>query len=108
MIITTTPQLENQKIQEYIGIISTTHVLGATMLKDFLASLRDFFGGRVKSYEKIFNQARQKCLEELEQQAKTLGADAIIGVQFEWEAIGRTGTSMLVAASGTAVKLDKK
>ena len=105
MIVTTTNTIEGHRITAYHGIITGEAILGADLFKDIFAGIRNIVGGRAGAYEKELRRARETALTELEQLAREIGADAVIGVDLDYEVIG-TGSSMLmVSASGTAVKL---
>jgi len=104
MIVLTTPSIEGKKIVKYIGLVTGTAILGANIFKDFLAGIRDIVGGRSAAYEKELGKAKDIALMEMKKQAKDLGANAIIGVDLDYETIGTGGTNMLmVSTSGTAV-----
>lgn len=105
MIITTTPAIEGKNVEKYLGIVFGEVITGVNFVKDFSAGLRDIFGGRAQSYEGELMQARQEALLELEQRAYDLGADAVIGVDLDYEVLGQSGSMLMVTASGTAVKL---
>ena len=105
MIVTTTPYVEGRPVQEYLGIINAQSIIGANILKDFLGGLRDVFGGRSKTYEKVIEQAKEDALRELAEKAQLVGANAIIGVDLDFETIGGSGSMLRVIASGTAVRL---
>ena len=105
MIITTTPTIENQPIQEYKGIVFSEVISGVNAIKDLAAGFRDIFGGRSQSYEGELLKARQDALFELEQRAKQLGANSIVGVKIDVETVG-TGTMLMTVASGTTVVID--
>lgn len=102
MLQSTTPILEGHPIKEYKGIVSAQSIIGANVLKDFMAGMRDFFGGRSKAYEKVYRQAKEDALRELAEEAVKLGGNAIVGVRLDFESAG-TGGMLMVAASGTAV-----
>jgi uncharacterized protein YbjQ (UPF0145 family) len=102
MIVTTTPSVEGQRIVKYCGIVVGEAILGANVIKDIFAGVTDIFGGRSGAYEKELGSARQTALAELQQQAAELGADAVVGVDLDYEVIN---SMMMVSASGTAVKL---
>ncbi|MEM7063438.1 MAG: YbjQ family protein [Cyanobacteria bacterium P01_B01_bin.77] len=106
MILATTDTLQGKNIKQYLGIVTAEVVYGSNMLRDFFASIRDFWGGRTGSYERVFEQGQQDALKELQERASRLGADAVIGVQLKTDTINldETGVLMLVTASGTAVK----
>jgi len=105
MIITTTPSVEGYTITSYLGVVAADVILGANVIRDVLASIRDFFGGRSGSYEKVFADARRQALSEITAQAETLHADAIVGLDLDYEVIGKGGSMLLVSVSGTAVLL---
>ena len=103
MILTTTPNIEGRPIREYKGIVTSETIIGANFLKDITAGLRDFFGGRSGAYEKVLLEAKSTSLREIEDRARSLGANAIVGIDIDYETIGETNTILMVAASGTAV-----
>lgn len=105
MIITTTHHVEGRPVQAYLGVINAQSIIGANIFKDFLGGLRDVFGGRSKTYEKVIEQAKDDALRELAEKAQALGASAIIGVDLDFETIGGNGSMLMVIASGTAVRL---
>jgi len=105
MIVTTTHYVEGRPVQEYLGIINAQSIIGANIFKDFLGGLRDVFGGRSKTYEKVIEQAKEDALRELAEKAQSMGANAIIGVDLDFETIGGSGSMLMVIASGTAVRL---
>ena len=102
MIITTTPTIQNHNIAEYKGIVFSEVISGVNALKDLAASFRDVFGGRSQSYEDELLKARKEALTELEQRARELGANAIVGVKIDVETVG-TGSMLMVVATGTAI-----
>ena len=104
MILTTTNTLETHTVKEYIGIVSGETIIGANIFKDFFAGIRDIVGGRSGSYEKVLREAKEIALKEMEEQAKRLGASAIIGIDLDYETVGSKGGMLMVTASGTAVK----
>ena len=105
MILTTTPSIEGRTIIEYKGIVFGEVITGVNFIKDFGASLRNFFGGRSGSYEKELLAARRSALAELESRAREKGADAVVGIDIDYEVLGPNGGMLMVTASGTAVKL---
>jgi uncharacterized protein YbjQ (UPF0145 family) len=105
MILTTTPTVEGRTIVEYKGIVFGEVITGVNFIKDFGASLRNFFGGRSGSYEKELLAARRSALAELEGRAREKGADAVVGIDIDYEVLGPNGGMLMVTASGTAVKL---
>ena len=105
MILTTTNTLDGYKIQEYMGIVSGETIIGANIVKDFFAGIIDIVGGRSSSYEEVLIEAKDIALKEMEQKAKDLGANAVIGIDLDYETIGKNGSMLMVTASGTAVKI---
>lgn len=104
MILTTTNTLETNSIKEYLGIVTGETIIGANIFKDFLAGIRDIVGGRSASYEKVLREAKDSALKEMENQAQQLGANAIIGIDLDYETVGPNGGMLMVTASGTAIK----
>ena len=105
MILSTTPTIEGHAIREYKGVVTGEVIIGANVLKDFMAGLTDFFGGRSGSYEKVLNEAKDSAIQEMVQRAQTLGANAIVGIDIDYETIGSNSSMLMVATSGTAVVL---
>ncbi len=105
MIITTTNQIDGQKVSQYLGVITGEAIIGANLFKDFFANITDIVGGRSNAYEKVLREAKDNAIHELEENAKMLGADAVIGIDLDYETIGNNGSMLMVSASGTAVKL---
>jgi uncharacterized protein YbjQ (UPF0145 family) len=103
MIITTTPTVEGKRIIEYKSIVFGEVISGVDFIKDFAAGLSNFFGGRSKSYENELIQARQDALAEMQSRAAALGANAVVGVDVDYEVLGQGGNMLMVTASGTAV-----
>ena len=103
MIITTTPSIEGQSITAYHGVVTGEAVLGANLFKDMFAGLRDIVGGRSGSYERELRKARDVAFRELEEVAQRLGANAIVGVDIDYEVLGETNGMLMVSVSGTAV-----
>ena len=107
MIVTTTDSVAGREPIDYLGIVSGEAIMGANIFKDFLASVRDVVGGRSGSYENTMKDAKEAALEDMVEEARKLGADAVIGVDLDYEVIGGDQKTMLmVSANGTAVKLD--
>lgn len=106
MIITTTPNVEGKKIIEYKGIVFGEVISGVDFIKDLAAGLSNFFGGRSGSYEGELIQARSAALSEMESRAWNLGANAIVGVDIDYEVLGQGGNMLMVTASGTAVTVE--
>jgi uncharacterized protein YbjQ (UPF0145 family) len=105
MILTTTNIIEGKPATAYLGIVTSEVIIGANFMKDFLGGLRDFFGGRSGTYESVLKEAKESALAELRQNAQAMGADAILGIDLDYETIGSGGSMLMVTASGTAVKL---
>jgi uncharacterized protein YbjQ (UPF0145 family) len=105
MLMTTTPSVDGQSITRYCGIVNGETILGANMFKDLFAGIRDMVGGRSGTYEKELQRAREMAMEEMQQRAAALGANAIVGVDIDYEVLGETNGMLMVAASGTAVVL---
>lgn len=103
MIITTTPQIEGHPVKEYKGVVTGETIIGANFVKDFFASIRDVIGGRSGSYEKVLREAKETSLQEMAKRAQELGANAIVGVDIDYETVGANGSMLMVATSGTAV-----
>lgn len=105
MLVTTTNTVEGRRIVEYKGLVAGEAILGANLFRDLFASIRDIVGGRSGSYEKVLNDARQTAVAEMTHKAARLGADAVIGVDIDYETVGTNGSMLMVTACGTAVKL---
>lgn len=106
MIITTTPSVEGKKITEYKEVVAGEAIMGANVFRDFVAGLNDFFGGRASTYEKKLTEAREICMQEMSEKAEELGANAIVGVDIDYETVGQGGSMLMVTVSGTAVKVE--
>ena len=105
MIVTTTPTVEKKPVTEYLGIVTGETIIGANIIKDFFAGIRDIVGGRSGSYEKVLRQAKNAALKEMQENAQSLNADAVVAVDLDYETVGPNGGMLMVTASGTAVKL---
>ena len=105
MILTTTPTIEGRTIIEYKGVVFGEVIAGVNFIKDFKASIRDFVGGRSGSYENELINARTQALKEMEERARQMNADAVIGIDIDYEVLGEKSSMMMVSVSGTAVKL---
>ena len=103
MILTTTPSIEGKSIREYRGVVTGEAILGANLVKDLFAGIRDLIGGRSAAYEQELAKARSIALGELEQSARDLGANAVVGIDLDYEVLGGKGSMLMVSASGTAV-----
>jgi len=106
MIITTTPSIEGKTIREYKGIVVGEVISGVDFVKDIAASFTNFFGGRSQSYEGELIQARESAIAEMEQRAYQMGANAIVGVDLDYEVLGQGNNMLMVTVSGTAVVAD--
>jgi uncharacterized protein YbjQ (UPF0145 family) len=106
MIVTTTPSVEGKRIVSYKGVIAGEAILGANVFKDMFAGLRDIVGGRSGTYERELQRAREIALKELEQKASDIGANAVVGVDLDYEVLGTGNGMLMVSASGTAVVVD--
>jgi len=104
MILTTTNTIETHKITNYLGIVTGETIIGANIIKDFFAGIRDIVGGRSASYEQVLKEAKDIALKEMEERGVFLGASAIIGIDLDYETVGPNGGMLMVTASGTAVK----
>lgn len=109
MLILTTPQMEGNRIVKYLGLVSGDAILGANIFKDFFAGIRDIIGGRSAAYEQELQNAKQIALSEMTDQAAALGANAVVGVDLDYETItmGQSGGMLMVSANGTAVVFEK-
>ncbi|MCH5301830.1 MAG: heavy metal-binding domain-containing protein [Prevotella sp.] len=103
MILSTTPTIDGHPIREYKGVVTGETIIGANFVKDFFAGIRDVVGGRSGSYEKVLREAKDTSMKEMENRAKELGANAIVGIDIDYETIGQTSSMLMVATSGTAV-----
>ena len=103
MLTTTTSVIEGKRITRYYGIVSGETIIGANIFRDFFASIRDVIGGRSNSYEEVLRKAKDSALREMEEQAMRMGANAVIGVDLDYETVGQNGSMLMVTASGTAV-----
>jgi uncharacterized protein YbjQ (UPF0145 family) len=103
MILTTTPSIEGRPVREYKGIVTGEAILGANLFKDLFAGIRDLVGGRSGTYERELGNARKIALGELEQSAQELGANAVVGIDLDYEVLGQSNGMLMVTASGTAV-----
>ena len=103
MILSTTPTIEGRTIREYKGVVTGETIIGANIVKDFFAGIRDIVGGRSGSYEKVLLEAKDTSMQEMMQRAEAMGANAIVGIDIDYETIGETNSMLMVAISGTAV-----
>ncbi|WP_302406259.1 heavy metal-binding domain-containing protein [Barnesiella intestinihominis] len=106
MLMTTTPSVEGKRIVRYLGVVTGETIIGANVFRDFLAGVRDFFGGRSGSYEAVLREAKDTALEEMVRQAEALGANAVVGIDLDYETVGGSGSMLMVTCSGTAVRVE--
>jgi uncharacterized protein YbjQ (UPF0145 family) len=106
MIVTTTPSLEGKKITSYLGIVTGEAIIGANLFRDIFAGIRDIVGGRSGSYEEVLREAKNNALSEMQDNAMKMGANAVVGVDLDYETVGTNGSMLMVTASGTAVVTD--
>ena len=105
MIITTTNSVEGRPVTQYLGIVSGEAIIGAHLFRDLFAGIRDIVGGRAQAYEKSLHEAREMAMTDLRREAESLGADAVVGVDLDYEVVGQNGSMLMVSINGTAVKL---
>ena len=103
MILSTTPQIEGYNIREYKGVVTVETIIGANFIKDLFAGVRDIVGGRSNSYEKVLRKAKDIAMQEMEDRAREMGANAIVAIDIDYETIGKDNSMLMVATSGTAV-----
>ncbi|MDO4164845.1 MAG: heavy metal-binding domain-containing protein [Bacteroides sp.] len=106
MLVTTTSVIEGARITRYYGIVSGETIIGANVFRDLFASIRDIVGGRSGSYEEVLREAKDTALREMQERAVALGANAVIGVDLDYETVGSNGSMLMVTACGTAVKIE--
>ena len=106
MILTTTPGIEGRRVVRYAGVVTGEAILGANIFKDMFAGIRDIVGGRSHAYEQELRKAKDIAVREMVEQAKGLGANAIVGVDLDYENVGQSGGMLMVSASGTAVVIE--
>lgn len=106
MLVTTTHIIDGRRIAEYKGLVAGEAILGANLFRDLFASIRDIVGGRSGAYEKVLNDARETAIGEMTARAQALGANAVIGVDIDYETIGSNGSMLMVSATGTAVRIE--
>ncbi|HTF96141.1 MAG TPA: heavy metal-binding domain-containing protein [Cellvibrio sp.] len=105
MLLTTTPTVEGKHITRYCGVVAGEAILGANLFKDFFAGIRDLVGGRSGTYERELQKAREIALQELQDRAREIGANAVVGIDLDYEVLGQNNSMLMVSASGTAVVL---
>ena len=104
MLLTTTNTIEGKQIVQYYGIVTGETIIGANLFKDFFAGIRDIVGGRAGSYESVLREAKDTALQELRERAMQSGANAVIGIDLDYETVGANGSMLMVTAAGTAVR----
>lgn len=103
MIVTTTTLIEGRPVQQYLGVVTGEVISGANIIRDLFASIRDIVGGRSGAYEEVLARSRDEAIEEMCRKAQALGANAVIGVDIDYETLGKAGSMLMVSVSGTAV-----
>lgn len=106
MITTTTNTIEGRPVRQYLGLVTGETIMGANVISDFMASITDFVGGRSGTYESKFAEARETALQEMEEEARRKGADAVVGVDIDYQVLGASNGMLMVTATGTAVKIE--
>lgn len=105
MLLTTTNTIEGKTVKVYYGVVTGETIIGANFVRDFFAGIRDIIGGRSGAYEKVLREAKDTALDEMAQEAKQLGANAVIGISIDYETVGNGGSMLMVTCSGTAVEI---
>ena len=103
MIVTTTPAVEGRPVRDYLGIVTGEVIVGANLFRDLFASITDIVGGRSGKYEQVLQRARKEAIAEMEDEALKLGANAVVGIDLDYEVLGQGGSMLMVSCSGTAV-----
>lgn len=106
MLLTTTPTVQGHNINQYFGVVTGETIIGANFVKDFMAGLTDFFGGRSGTYENVLREAKDAALKEMSERAAQIGANAVVGIDLDYETIGQSSSMLMVTCSGTAVRID--
>lgn len=105
MLLTTTNTIEGKPVKVYYGVVTGETIIGANFVRDFFAGIRDIIGGRSGAYEKVLREAKDTALDEMAQEAKQLGANAVIGISIDYETVGSGGSMLMVTCNGTAVEI---
>ena len=105
MIVSTTTAIEGRPVRDYLGVVTGEVIVGANLFRDIFASITDLVGGRSGKYEEVLARARRDALGEMQEQARQLGGNAVIGVDIDYEVLGQNGSMLMVSVSGTAVKI---
>ncbi|MDP3800124.1 MAG: heavy metal-binding domain-containing protein [bacterium] len=106
MTLSTTPNIEGKKITQYLGVVTGEAIMGANIFKDLFAGIRDIVGGRSATYEKELQKAKELALQDIKNKAEQLGANAVVGIDLDYETMGANGGMLMVSVSGTAVTLE--
>ena len=106
MITTTTHTVDGRQIRQYLGLVTGEAIMGANVIRDFMAGLTDLVGGRSGTYESKFAEARETALQEMEEEAQRKGADAVVGIDIDYQVLGANNGMLMVTATGTAVKIE--
>ncbi|HAD24631.1 MAG TPA: hypothetical protein DDW95_13660 [Alphaproteobacteria bacterium] len=106
MLVTTTNNVEGRQVVEYHGLVTGQAIYGANVFRDLFAGIRDFVGGRAGAYEKVLRDGRDNAVADMVEEARQLGANAVIGVDLDYETVGKDGSMLMVSASGTAVRIE--
>ncbi|MEO1043882.1 MAG: heavy metal-binding domain-containing protein [Pseudomonadota bacterium] len=107
MLISTTPTLEGYRITEYCNVVTGEVIVGANLFRDLFANIRDMVGGRSGSYENVLERARAEAMTEIQERAADMGANAVIGIDLDYEVVGQNGSMLMVSATGTAVIVER-
>ncbi|NVD45249.1 heavy metal-binding domain-containing protein [Qipengyuania atrilutea] len=105
MIVTTTTSLEGRPVKQYLGVVTGEVIVGANLFRDIFASITDLVGGRSGKYEEVLSRARKEAIAEMQAEATSLGGNAVIGVDIDYEVLGQNGSMLMVSVSGTAVSV---
>jgi uncharacterized protein YbjQ (UPF0145 family) len=105
MIVSTTTAIEGRPVRDYLGVVTGEVIVGANLFRDIFASITDLVGGRSGKYEQVLARARKEALGEMQEQARQLGGNAVIGVDIDYEVLGQNGSMLMVSVSGTAVSI---
>jgi uncharacterized protein YbjQ (UPF0145 family) len=105
MIITTTDQVEGRRVVDYLGVVTGEAIIGVNVFRDFFAGIRDIVGGRSGGYQNALKEAREHAMADMQDAAKRLGADAVIGIDLDYEVLGKENGMLMVSINGTAVRL---
>ena len=106
MLLTTTPTVEGRRIVTYYGVVTGETIIGANVMRDFMAGIRDFFGGRSGAYEEVLREAKNTALAEMAQEAQRLGANAVVGIELDDGTVGGSGSRLMATCSGTDVRIE--